>query len=202
VEDTTLGLDPRVRRTRAALRSALLELARAQPLPQLSVAAVAALAGVTRPTFYDHYRDLDELTLDALRVELQQLRDITRDAGELVSGGADPDAPPPGLLRLAGFLDERRTLLAQALGPDGSAAFAAWLRQGMAADVREALEARPELVRPDVPSDLQADIVVGALLGAFVPRLAVRPRPDPAEVADRTWRLLRSLLGPDPEVIP
>jgi AcrR family transcriptional regulator len=198
VEDASQGLDPRVRRTRTALRSALLELARTEPLSQLSVAAVAAHAGVTRPTFYDHYRDLDELTLDALRVELQQLRDITRDAGELVSGGVDPDAPPPGLLRLAGFLDERRTLLAQALGPAGSAAFAAWLREGMAADVREALEARPELARAGVPSGLQADVVVGALLGAFLPQLAVHPRPDPAELADRTWRLLRCLIGTDP----
>src|SRR6516165_9120812 len=53
--------DRRVRRTRANLQRALLELVAEQDLSAISVADVVDRADVSRSTFYDHYRDVHEL---------------------------------------------------------------------------------------------------------------------------------------------
>lgn len=53
--------DRRVRRTRAALRRALIELINEQGYSSISVDAIAARADVTRATFYAHYGGKAEL---------------------------------------------------------------------------------------------------------------------------------------------
>jgi AcrR family transcriptional regulator len=47
--------DVRVRRNKAALREALLELLQNQPLEQISIRDIAAAAGVGYTTCYRHY---------------------------------------------------------------------------------------------------------------------------------------------------
>ncbi|GAA3413335.1 helix-turn-helix domain-containing protein [Streptosporangium vulgare] len=53
--------DRRVRRTHTALARALIELVEERDLSRITVADVAERAGVSRSTFYDHYRDVHEL---------------------------------------------------------------------------------------------------------------------------------------------
>src|SRR6266545_3736093 len=53
--------DRRVRRTRASLQRALIELVAEQELSEIGVADVVDRADVSRSTFYDHYRDVHEL---------------------------------------------------------------------------------------------------------------------------------------------
>src|SRR6266496_4941703 len=53
--------DRRVRRTRASLQRALIELVAEQDLSEIGVADVVDRADVSRSTFYDHYRDVHEL---------------------------------------------------------------------------------------------------------------------------------------------
>jgi AcrR family transcriptional regulator len=189
--------DPRVRRTRAALRAALLRLAREVPLTELSVARVAAEADVSRQTFYAHHGDLDELAVDALRDEFDQLRTISRETGELAGDGEDPMAAPPGLVRLAGFLHDHRALLAAVLGPDGSPRFAHWLRQLVAADVAEGLRQRPERVHADVPLEVQARFVAGGVLETLLLATAGPGSRDPDALAEQLWALLRHLFDID-----
>ncbi|NYJ34758.1 TetR/AcrR family transcriptional regulator [Nocardiopsis aegyptia] len=55
-------VDRRVRRTQAALQDALTEIIKDQDLSRVSVADVVKQAGVSRSTFYDHYRDVHELS--------------------------------------------------------------------------------------------------------------------------------------------
>jgi len=50
-------LDPRVKRTREALRQALLSLLAEQTFESVSVHEIAERAGVNRVTFYDHFPD-------------------------------------------------------------------------------------------------------------------------------------------------
>ncbi len=61
-----MGLDPRVERTRNQLRTAVLELAETRDLGSLTVHDITRKAGVNRATFYQHYRDRDELLEEAI----------------------------------------------------------------------------------------------------------------------------------------
>lgn len=74
---TGARLDPRVRRTRRCLQDALLGLLREQPFDDITVQDITERAGLSRVTFYLHYRDKDDLltqimkeTLDALEAQL------------------------------------------------------------------------------------------------------------------------------------
>ncbi|WGM45962.1 hypothetical protein KOAAANKH_00827 [Brevundimonas sp. NIBR10] len=62
--------DPRFQRSLKALHVALLELVDAQPVEEISITALVQAAGVTRPTFYQHFADIPDA---ARRVALARL---------------------------------------------------------------------------------------------------------------------------------
>jgi AcrR family transcriptional regulator len=77
--------DRRVRKTRAALRGAFEELVQERRYAELRVADIVSAADVGRSTFYEHYRDKDELLVQSLG----PLLDVFARAGfEVASGGA------------------------------------------------------------------------------------------------------------------
>ncbi|MET9070304.1 TetR/AcrR family transcriptional regulator, partial [Streptosporangium sandarakinum] len=120
--------DRRVRRTRAALARALLELAEERDLSRISVSDVAERAGVSRTAFYDHYRDVHELAEAACTAMIDDL------IGLLPASGPDPEGEGPGALAaffasLAGHAGLYRGLL----GPRGSAHVADHVRRRLAA---------------------------------------------------------------------
>lgn len=55
--------DRRVRRTRAALGDALVQLATEHPFDEITVQQILDRAGVARSTFYEHFRDKNDLFL-------------------------------------------------------------------------------------------------------------------------------------------
>ena len=55
--------DRRVRRTRDTLGDALVELIGEKPFDEITVQEILDRAGVSRSTFYEHYRDKDDLFL-------------------------------------------------------------------------------------------------------------------------------------------
>ena len=55
--------DPRVRRTRDRLGDALVEILLEKPLDEISVQEILDRAGVSRSTFYSHFRDTNDLFL-------------------------------------------------------------------------------------------------------------------------------------------
>jgi AcrR family transcriptional regulator len=61
--DSTRKTDRRVRRTRDALGDALITLMREKPFDAITIQDVLDLAGVSRSTFYTHFRDKDDLFL-------------------------------------------------------------------------------------------------------------------------------------------
>jgi AcrR family transcriptional regulator len=63
--------DPRVQRTRAALRGALEALMAEKTFNAITVRDVASRAGVNRVTFYSHFRDKFELLEHAVRAAFQ-----------------------------------------------------------------------------------------------------------------------------------
>lgn len=183
-------LDPRAERTRRALRQALVALAADGGLAALNVSAVTRHAGITRQTFYDHYRDLDGLVFDALREELEGLSEAARLTGEL-AGTPTGGGVPTGLVRLTRYLHERRALLSRVLGPGGNRDVQVWLHEQLARDIEAALTLRADLRRPGVTTDVQADFLAGGVLGVALPRLLAHPPADPDVTAEQLWQLLR-----------
>lgn len=64
----------RAERTIAALRNAALKRAETQEVSELTASQVAQSAGINRVTFYNHASSLAQLLVDALRVELDGIR--------------------------------------------------------------------------------------------------------------------------------
>jgi AcrR family transcriptional regulator len=63
--------DPRAQRTAQACAKAVVELASAKPISQVTVADLAARAGVTRATFYNHYESPLALLIQVLLADLE-----------------------------------------------------------------------------------------------------------------------------------
>ena len=67
--------DARIVRTRAALHSAITQLASTKPVPSISVSELAALAGINRVTFYKHFASPAEVLGSALALDLDSTRE-------------------------------------------------------------------------------------------------------------------------------
>jgi AcrR family transcriptional regulator len=91
-------MDPRFRRSRDALRAAVLEFAAAMPVADLSVTAICRKAGLTRTTFYQHAASPVDLLADALGDEIAQVIAAFQDDDGSIRAGA-------------GFRDSERALL-------------------------------------------------------------------------------------------
>jgi AcrR family transcriptional regulator len=70
-----MELDARQQRTRAQLHAAVLDLAERTPAGSITVTALAERAGIHRSTVYEHAASPSALLQQALRAELDALRD-------------------------------------------------------------------------------------------------------------------------------
>lgn len=64
-------MDPRIERTRAAILGAVTELVEQQPLAEITITQAAGAAGVTRPTFYQHFPDVLSAARAAVFAQLE-----------------------------------------------------------------------------------------------------------------------------------
>ena len=71
-------IDPRVVRTRKALHDALICLGLTRGNRKLTVRAVTEYAGVSHVTFYRHYKSLDDLLSEILKIALADLIRLIR----------------------------------------------------------------------------------------------------------------------------
>lgn len=85
-------VDARILHTTAALREAVLRLAAARPVSQITVADVTRAAGINRATFYSHAVSPGSLLADVLTPELDRIREDDAAARRVaVEHGAGPD---------------------------------------------------------------------------------------------------------------
>lgn len=125
--------DRRTVRTRRALRDALAaEIVATGDLSQVTVTAVTERAGVTRRTFYSHFRDIQDLvyqteceTIADLRVLVANISQVNLE--ELEDALSDLQ-PCPGSAEVLGYFKERGTYLGALLGKGGDPAFAERLK--------------------------------------------------------------------------
>lgn len=68
-------IDPRIERSRQAIRIALLDCMREKDLRKITVAEITRRAGLSRPTFYLHYTSIAEVLVEYLADVLHQAND-------------------------------------------------------------------------------------------------------------------------------
>ncbi|MDO4590178.1 MAG: TetR/AcrR family transcriptional regulator [Slackia sp.] len=124
--------DPRIARSRAALREALIELMEERGLDGFTVGDLCAQAGLNRGTFYNHFKDKDDLlqtfedeVLADLDVFSRRMRDCSiRD----LIGYRVRKKPFPVLVDLFDYVREEGPFFHAVLGPGGDMRFAPRLR--------------------------------------------------------------------------
>ncbi|MEF2654866.1 MAG: TetR/AcrR family transcriptional regulator [Eggerthellaceae bacterium] len=101
--------DRRVRKTEAAMRSALVTLMEEKPLAQVTVREVVDLADVNRSTFYRHYLDVPDMAEKIGAEIIAGMLEIMLEYREEAPSGV----PAECVGKLAAFLrDKRRAFLA------------------------------------------------------------------------------------------
>lgn len=90
--------DHRTENTRHAIKEALLRLLTAKPLAQVTVAELAAEAGVSRSTFYVHYANTQRVLTALVRDFLREVRPLPTQlrcaaCREVLGTGEDEAAP-------------------------------------------------------------------------------------------------------------
>lgn len=190
--------DPRARRTRALLRSAVLDLAMEKDLDGITMSDIAERAEVNRATVYLHYKDREDLLLDATESTMDGVVEAARACRLTADAHVLPDTTPVHLVSLFAQVDKHRAVYRRMLGEDGSPRFAARLERLLAqAWSEQLLTGTPPDTVDERALPVRAHFLGGALL-AVIGRW-VRGEFDGegengmsvTEVADLTWALVR-----------
>ncbi|MES9593414.1 TetR/AcrR family transcriptional regulator [Streptomyces sp. NPDC094045] len=185
----TKRVDPRVQRTRALLRAAVLDLATEHEPGSLTIAHVAERATINRATVYQHYRDLDELLLDAMENELAGLVGLVARCPLVVL----PQDMPPAFVDILDHVDTNAVLYRRMLGPCGSARFINRLHQLVAEQVTLQLVEAGVGASGSAVVEMRAHCATGAIMGLVTHWLHDAPVHPESAAAD-AWR---ALLRPD-----
>ena len=148
--------DRRSRRSRQLLRRAFTEeLAGGEDLSRITVAALADRAGLTRRTFYTHYRDIPDFVERLEGALLADIRTLVAQVGATslpeLYDSIDDLEPCPGSVELLAYFKDNHELIGALLGPGGDPAFMPKLI---------------EIARAEIAGRMRTGIVPAAL-GAF-----------------------------------
>jgi AcrR family transcriptional regulator len=175
-------MDARVERSRAQLIAALADLARERPVAQVSVSALCTAAGVSRPTFYQHFSSVGEVMTAALD---DRLAEVAAAAGS----ETDQDVPAT-IIRFLGELDRDRQTYRVLLGDEvlmtgAGEALRMWLARRLADRFG---------LGPDADMAL---VYASAGMVAVISAWLRNPVEDGEHaLAERIWSLTTSVLGP------
>ncbi len=175
-------MDPRVVRTLADLRAALLAECATRPFEDVTVSDIVRRAQIGRTTFYLHYDDLGALAVDACAA-------VVREAVEALHAWdplPDPAHPPSELVGLLTSVADSADLYRSLLAPGGGGPLGGLLHRELAA------RSRAERARrlSHGPHDLISSAVAGAFTGMLADWVHGIVSGTPEEVADRLWPLL------------
>lgn len=180
--------DPRARRSRAQLRTAILELTATKDPAAITMAEIARHAGVHRATVYQHFPDVNALLTEAMEDTVTR---VARAAALCPRSMPRHEVPPP-LLDLFQHVQRNAALYRRMLGPHGSARFATHLRERVTEALVAAFrEGRRPAGFDDVPRDVHAAYLAGALIGVITTWTAQDAVPSASAMAHAFWRLFQ-----------
>lgn len=125
--------DRRSIRTRLALRQALAdEIESTGDLSRVTVTAVTERAGVTRRTFYSHFKDIPDLVASIEDETIEEVRPLVARLSEVhlseLAEAINEQEPCPGSVEILTYFKEHGSYLAPLLGDGGDPAFSRRLR--------------------------------------------------------------------------
>ena len=154
--------DRRVRRTRSALREALIGLMAERGYEGVTVQDVIDRADVGRSTFYAHYTDKADLLDDLLAQLRDELLPASRDEAP------DPRRPLRFSLEMFRHVRDQRVLLRGLLGPRGTSPVVGQIEAMLAGVVSGELHSIAAAAgSPRVPLDLVAASVVASFIATL-----------------------------------
>ncbi|HSV91698.1 MAG TPA: TetR/AcrR family transcriptional regulator C-terminal domain-containing protein [Desulfobacterales bacterium] len=181
-------LDPRVARTRRLLQDALMHLARARHLDDISIADIADAATVNRTTFYQHYADKETLLADAL--DEHAMRNGA-DLGGLGAELQDREHPPQILVHYLRHVAENADLYRLALGGHGSSIALIRLRERITQIAMEGIRIYgPSPAWLLMPTEVAAASIAGSIIGVLRAWLEREQLAPPDEAARWLWLAL------------
>ena len=136
-------MDRRLTKSKRALRAALIDLMEERGLDAVSVNDLCARADLNRGTFYNHFRDKEDLLValeDEVMADLDrfqaQMQDLT--VRELM-GYRVRKQPLPFLVELFDYLREQGDFLHAVLGPGGDVRFGPRLRDAVCTNLVQSI---------------------------------------------------------------
>ncbi|WP_395833509.1 TetR/AcrR family transcriptional regulator [Cystobacter fuscus] len=183
-------VDPRVHRSRAMLRDALLGLIRERGFDTISVQDITGRARLNRSTFYLHYRDKDDLLTQIMRDMLSELALRSQE----VSAG--PDLLQHALVEWFRHAAEHAELYHLMLGQSGMRAYSVQLRNILEQLIAPGLttSAHPRL--EGVPASTLSRFLISAYMGVLESWLDRRSPDSPEDMARWLWALTSCLETP------
>jgi AcrR family transcriptional regulator len=178
-------IDPRIERTREALRSALMALIEEKGFDTLSVQDITERARLNRATFYLHYRDKQDLLIRTSEAVFDRL---VAEAGPIDRGNLAFQKPPQQVVILFQHLAKHRDFYRVVLGKSGVPAFVARMREYLVTVTQLRMASLHTLYPAAVPilDDLFiSEYVAGALLGILIWWLDNNLPHSPEYMADR-----------------
>jgi len=178
--------DRRSRRTRRAVIDAMVALLCERTFTEITVQQLIDRADIGRATFYAHFRD----KLDVVDAVMSDVLD-----GLHAGPDGGPRDGPAGALPLRALfrhVAERADQFRAMLATPGAEVFWAQARATLADAVEAQLRSQPPASRdhPGVPSAVRAQVVAGAVEGAFRWWLAEGMPYPPDRIADMVEELL------------
>lgn len=187
------SVDPRVRRSRQWLQDALKGLVQEQTYESITVQTIAARADVNRTTFYQHFRDKDEL-LGSIMSDLLGTLFSASDQYLAERPTFGPTEAPVFLRHLFEEVGKEAGFFRRMLGKQGSPLFVSQMIAVVEADILERIrlprykEALPS--EPGAPPPtLVARFLALGLVGSLSWWLDNGPAHTAREAADWSWSL-------------
>lgn len=169
-------LDRRVRKTRRALREAMLNLMEEKGYDQVTVEELTSRADIGRTTFYLHYNAKQDLLIeqfgelmDQLVAQLSQIPlSAWRQDGDLMAVDSHPNRPICMIFQHAAENEELYRIVLQGEGVDQAAErLQAIMTNAVNAYLRHKLGDESEQLTLQIPIDVFANYFAGALLGVI-----------------------------------
>ena len=127
--------DPRIARSRAALREAFIALVEERGIDGFSVGDLCTSAGLNRGTFYNHFRDKESLLASFEDEVIEGLGGVLAKFQSIklreIAACSLAHRPLPMLVELYDYLREEGPFLHAMLGPGGDARFGMRLREAV-----------------------------------------------------------------------